>query len=321
MKARTLWHNKTRSWIESDNLKEPKSGELLIKSLFSMVSQGTERTVITQNLSSGVAERMAIPYMQGSLMDTFTYGYSLVGEVVSGDESLIGRRVHLIHPHQDYLRITTNDIFLIPDTVDSKTATLASNMETVVNAIWDAEINLGDKVLVMGYGLIGGLIATVLSQMPGVRYAVVETDSFRRKILEESEHAVFADTDGIEEFYDVVFNTTSNESALQRALEITGDEGRIIELSWYGGKNTILKLGADFHYGRKQIISSQVSQIPFKKQPRWNYFNRKELGFELLSKLDFTSFISSEITFEETPEFYLKLRNNEVQHLNTIIHY
>lgn len=321
MKARTLWHNKTKSWIESEDLAEPESGELLIRSLFSMVSQGTERTVITQNLSREVAERMAIPYMQGSLIDTFTYGYSLVGEVVSGDESLLGRRVHLMHPHQDYLRISTNDIFLIPDTVDSKTATLASNMETIVNAIWDAEINLGDKVLVMGYGLIGGLIATVLSQMPGVQVAVVETDSFRQRVLADSGYLAFADAGVLEEFYDVVFNTTANENALQKALEITGDEARIIELSWYGSKHTILKLGADFHYGRKQIISSQVSQIPHKKQPRWNYFNRKELVFELLSKLDFTSFLSSEITFAETPEFYSKLRNNEVQHLNTIIHY
>jgi threonine dehydrogenase-like Zn-dependent dehydrogenase len=311
-----LWHNKQSSWLESIEMPEVKTGEVLIRAIYSMISQGTEKTALTQELSTIIAQKMSVPYMKGSMVDTFTYGYSLVGEIIAGKTSLLGKKVHLMHPHQDYLVAKEGDVFEVPDIVSLKEATLASNIETAVNAIWDADISLGDRVLIYGYGLIGAILATIINKMPGVQCEIFETDH-KRKQLHLDHH--IGERTGHD--YDVVFNTTSNEQALQDALSVTRLEGKVIELSWYGNHETTLRLGADFHYGRKQIISSQVSYIPAKKQPFWNYRKRKQLVFELLYNHTFSHFLISETPFMETPSFYHRLRNEKISDLTTIICY
>lgn len=316
IKASILWHNKKTSWIDTSYLPELKNGEVLIKSLYSMISQGTEKIVLTQELSIETCKEMSIPYMKGSLIDTFTYGYSIVGEVISGNTSLIGKKVHLMHPHQDFFIASEDDIYIIPDAISLKEATLASNIETAINAIWDADIQIGDRVLIYGYGLLGAIIATIINQMPGVLCEVYETEMYRQEL---HLHHEIPNKSGNN--YDVVFNTTANEQALQEALLVTRPEGRVIELSWFGNKNVILKLGNAFHYGRKQIISSQVSHIPMKKQPVWNYLKRKQLVFKLLHDLNFSHLLLSEVYFKDTPEFYHRLRNENIQKSSTIICY
>ncbi|MFT4848131.1 MAG: NADPH:quinone reductase-like Zn-dependent oxidoreductase [Sediminicola sp.] len=315
-KAEVLWHNKETSWIEPQLLPELKKGQILVRAIYSMISQGTERTVITQPLSEDAAQKMSVPYLQGSLVDSFTYGYSIVGEVISGSKTLIGKYVHLMHPHQDFLIAAEEDIFIIPDHITLKEATLASNIETAINAVWDAEISIGDRVLIYGYGTIGALIANIVRNIPGVKCEVNEIDVVRRQLHLQHGISMKSNTD-----YDVAFNTTANNKALQEAITITRQEGKIIELSWYGNKDTILNLGADFHYGRKQIISSQVSQIPHRKKSNWDYRSRKELCFRLLAELDLNHLITKEVPFKDTPSFYHSLRQGEKNHLGIVIKY
>ncbi len=311
-----LWHNKQTSWLKPVHISGLKKGDTLVKTTYSMISLGTEKTVLTQKLPEALSRKMAVPYMKGSLMDTFTYGYSAVGEVIKGEGSWVGKNVHLMHPHQDYMIVSDTDIMEIPEGMDLKSATLASNMETAINAIWDAEISLGDRVLIFGYGLIGGLVATIIRYMTGIKVEVFEMNSNRQQL--HVSHGI--PIKSLDE-YDVVFNATSNESALQEALALTRQEGRIIELSWYGSRDTALRLGAEFHYGRKQIISSQVSQIPFKKQPIWNYKKRKQLVFDLLATSDFSHLLTDEVDFQDTPKFYDRLRRDEIKNLSTLIRY
>lgn len=311
-----IWHNKQTSWLEPVHRPELKKSDTLVKTAYSMISLGTEKTVLTQDLPNSMARQMAIPYMKGSLMDAFTYGYSAVGEVIKGEESWVGKNVHLMHPHQDYMIVSDTDLVEIPEGIDLKSATLASNMETAINAIWDAEISMGDRVLIFGYGLIGGLIATIIRQMAGIKVEVFETNDSRQQL-----HVAHGIPIKSLDEYDVVFNASSNESALKEALILTRQEGKVIELSWYGNRDTTLQLGAEFHYGRKQIISSQVSQIPYKKQPFWNFGKRKQLVFDLLANLDFTHLLTDEVDFQDTPKFYDQLRKDKIKNLSTIICY
>ena len=113
-----LWHNKQTSWLKPVEIPELKKGDALVKTTYSMISLGTEKTVLTQNLPDTMAREMAIPYMKGSLTDTFTYGYSAVGEVIKGQESLVGKNVHLMHPHQDYMIVSDTDLVEIPEGLD-----------------------------------------------------------------------------------------------------------------------------------------------------------------------------------------------------------
>lgn len=313
-----LWHNREQSWLKKSSLlQEPIEDDVIIESLYSLVSMGTERLVISEGLTEAIAANMRVPYMGGDFGAEFTYGYSLVGSVVDGPDELINKIVHVMHPHQDVLRVKSNSVFIVPSDMDPKLATLASNMETAVNAVWDANIEIGDKILIIGYGTVGALIALIALNIAGVEVIVLEQDTNRSKSALTHGCQLYDKQDA----FDVAFNTSSSEQMLQKAIRVTRAEGKIIELSWYGLKNVTLNLGADFHYGRKQIICSQVSHIPYKKQPLWSYSSRKELVFKLLKELNPIYLIDREVPYAKAPLFFNNLRKKKVEGQGVVIDY
>lgn len=313
-----LWHSKEKSWLEEGIFEAPQEWEVVIQSECSLVSHGTERTIISDKLTNVIAQKMKVPYMRGDLQDTFTYGYSLVGTVVEGDKRWVGKRVHLLHPHQDVCLAKQSDLYEIPENIKPSTGALASNMETAVNAIWDAQVDLGEKVLVIGYGLIGAMITSILKSSVGIQLEVAEVHSERRAIIRDEGVQLF---DGTSRDFDVVINTAASAVALKQALEATRQEGRVVEVSWYGSRTISLELGSDFHYGRKQLIGSQVSQIPSRLRSHWDYRKRKDLVFRLLAELSLEWLIDQEITYGNAPVFYNQLRKGEVHQMCTLINY
>ncbi len=313
-----LWHDKSTSWFEEAALPEANAGWAKVRSICSFVSMGTERVVTHEQLTPEIATAMAVPYQKGSLDSSFTYGYSVIGEVIEGETNLLGKRVHIMHPHQDIFNAKIDDLTEMPEAISPEIASIASNMETAINAIWDAGVELGDKVLIIGYGVIGALITEILQKSIGIEVKVLEQKEDRASVAIERGISIWEKTG---EKFDVVFNTSSNENMLQKALEWTAFEGKVVELSWYGTKTVRLQLGADFHYGRKKIIASQVSNIPERKQPKWNYKKRKRLVFQLLSELDLTHMISNQILFTDSLDFYDRLRKGEENCLSTLIIY
>ncbi len=315
MEARELWHDKENSWFEIANVSNDK--DLLIRSMYSLVSTGTERVVTTHEITSEVATKMSVPYMRGTLDKSFTYGYSLVGQVVNPGE-LQGRHVHVMHPHQDQLFVKKEDVLLLPNNIDPKLSTLISNMETSVNAIWDAQIEIGDRVLIQGYGIIGALLACVLQRFPGIDLRIIDINQSKKHFIVNHGFDLSEEDEGD---FDVVFNTTTSEQALQKAFRLTRLEGTVVELSWYGNKRVNLDLGTDFHYGRKRLICSQVSHIPIRKQPLWNYQSRKDLVLRLLQEINPEYLLGAEVAFEDTPAFYDQLRSGLIKEISTIINY
>ncbi|MDW3194874.1 MAG: zinc-binding alcohol dehydrogenase [Cytophagales bacterium] len=317
MKSVELWHDLQKSWLEPSELSSPSEDQLLIRSMYSLISAGTERVLTNQMLDPELAHKMAVLYQKGTLSQRFTYGYSLVGEVIS-EGNLNGKYVHVMHPHQDVVLVKRDDVRVLPEGMDPKLATLISNMETAVNAVWDAQIELGDRVLIQGYGTIGALVASTLQKHPGLNLHVHEIDPLKSDLIAAHGLGFY---DGEEKEFDVVFNTTSSEQALKDAFRLTRLEGTVIELSWYGNRQVNLSLGENFHYGRKRLICSQVSHIPYRKQPIWNYKNRKDLVIRLLQEINPIYLLGNEINFQDTPEFYDKLRAGEIKELSTIINY
>jgi len=243
-----LWHNHDRSWIETtpreaivNAFSHPEM--LVVESIASQVSIGTERLVLTEKLPEKARERMRIPYMQGTFEQSFTYGYSLVGRVLSGPSSWTGERVHLLHPHQRYAVVKTSDATIIPKAMDTDTATLISNMETAVTALWDAKPGIGDRVTVFGYGLIGTLICHLLRSIRGLELTVIEPDPQRAQSaqtvgLRVNNHA--------DHGADLAISTAANATALQAAIECVRREGTILELSWHGNHQVPLCLGDSY---------------------------------------------------------------------------
>jgi threonine dehydrogenase-like Zn-dependent dehydrogenase len=317
--ALSLWHDsEQKSSLHKEDFGVAGDGKLKIKSLYSLISTGTERLVASGHVPSAAFEAMAVPYMGGSFPFPVKYGYSLVGEVRTEGE-YFGKIVHLLHPHQDICTVESGAVALVPGNIPAKRAILASNLETALNATWDARLGIGDKVLVAGFGMIGALLARVISFMPAVELIVLEKDPKRMSFAKKMGFNVvdkMTDHD-----YDVAFNTTSNEMALQQCIDAVGAEGRVVELSWYGTKKVTVNLGGDFHYKRKQLISSQVSQIPADHLARWDYKRRKEVVFKLLQSELFDEHITDEIAFEDAPDFFDTLRNGSFDGLGCCLKY
>ncbi len=322
MEIKSLWHiSNQKSEIKTARLNLEK-GKIHIKALYSMISTGTERSIASGKVPENVYHTMAVPFMQGNYPFPITHGYSLVGRVEEGPVDLEGKVVHLMHPHQDYLVTNPAAFFEIPPSLDPAIATLASNMETIITAIWDSKISVGDKVLITGFGTIGALLAITLKiAMPFISFTILERDVKRKHAGLDLGLPVVNHTDELEPGFDVAFDASGNEKALQVCIDKTGYEGRIITLSWFGSKSTTLQLGGDFHTLRKRIISSQVSNIPVHKQGQWNYKRRKALVFEVLQHDFWQKLPLTFIPFDETPAFFHHLRKKNTDEIFNIIKY
>ncbi len=320
MHAKTLWHiSKTSSELRTNELILNEKN-ILVKSLFSLISTGTERTIASGKVPKKLYAAMKVPYMKGKFDFPTTYGYSLVGKVVDGDEKLNGKYIHIMHPHQDIISVHPDHCFIIPEEITPQRAALASNMETVVNALWDSKVVNGNKVLVVGFGIIGALLANVLKNV-GASVSILETN---RQRISHAQKLGFHCTSNSSELvvdFEIAYNTSANASGLQQCIDLVGYEGKVIELSWYGDKKVTLDLGSSFHSQRKQIISSQVSNIPEYKKPEWDYKKRKAYVFELLQDNAYDNFITKEVSFENTPVFFDTLRNATINELGIIIKY
>ncbi len=305
MQTTALWHiSSSKSSLQQEELVSPLPSQLLLKSLYSLVSTGTERLVANGQVPAAMHQLMRVPSMGGDFGFPVKYGYSLVGAITTKGQYQ-GQLVHLLHPHQSTLIIDSANIDLVPKEIPAKRAALASNIETALNAIWDSGVSVGDKVVVCGFGMIGGLVARLLSLMPAVEVVVLEKNGYR---IAQATQMGFSTNPNTLQNFDYSFHTSGSSAGLQACIEAVGMEGKVIELSWYGTKSVQLQLGADFHYHRKQIISSQVGHVPFSKNARWDYQRRKQVVWELLKNPVFDAHITHEIPFVESPAFFEALR-------------
>lgn len=314
--AQALWHISSHKTIIQDAMNSV-AAECEVKALYSLISTGTERLVARGKVPASMNKQMSVPYMEGAFSFPIKYGYSLVGEVSEGPVELQGRRVHMLHPHQDICKVNAADLTIIPDDIPAARATLASNMETALNAVWDSAVSIGDRVLLVGFGIIGSLTARLLQSIPGVKLSIHDTSLDR---CSKAEEMGFHLADSFHE-YDMAFHCSGSSEGLQTCIDQVGMEGKVIEMSWYGEQAVNLYLGSSFHHQRKQIISSQVSQIPASKQARWDYQRRKATVMQLLKDPTFDQHIGKVVPFQEVPALFDKIREGELSALSWVIDY
>jgi threonine dehydrogenase-like Zn-dependent dehydrogenase len=301
--ARALWIEAAgRAVLREETLPAPRDGWCRVEALYSAVSPGTERLVASGRVPAEVAEIMRCPYMEGAFPFPVKYGYSLVGRVTDGP--LAGKIVHLLHPHQERMQVRVSDLRVVPGDVPPERATLAANLETAVTALWDGRVTAGERVLVIGFGIVGSLVARLVSAIPGVELDVVERDPAKRALAST---LGFTARETPRDDYDVAFGASGSAAEVQLAIDAVGNEGRVIELSWLGLQSAAILLGGSFHSGRKQLIASQVSQIPPSLRGRWDYARRTQLVFSLLRDPVFDQHITRQVAFEELPDFIADL--------------
>lgn len=308
-----LWHlSAEKSVIQKVNPMPSGKEACTVRTLYSLVSTGTERLVALGKVPENLHQSMRVPYMEGSFPFPVKYGYSLVGQVEKGPDHLLGKYVHLLHPHQDYCQVNAADVFVLPHDVPPQRAILASNVETVLNAIWDAQVAVGDKVLITGFGIIGSLLGRVLQNIPAVQVLILEQNPARSDMARQLGFTLAGEA---EYYVDIAFHTSGSSAGLQNSLDRVGPEGKVVELSWYGNQSVNVQLGGTFHSQRKQLISSQVSGLPADRRARWDFHRRKVTVFELLQDPAFDQHITRMFAFKELPDLFTRIRNGDLTEL------
>jgi len=308
MIATTLWHTTPgKIALKKTEIGDLNEGEVLVESKYSFISQGTESIVNSGSVPRELLDIMRVPYMEGSLQLPCSYGYSMVGEIIDGPRNLLGKSVHLMHPHQDQCKVKVDDIFFIEKCKAIKRASLISNMETAINACWDGHVKAGDKVLVIGFGSVGALTAFALTRI--ITQNNIHVLDHSEKRLRQAIHFGFQ-TVITDEPFDVVIHTSASGEGLQMAIDRVKNEGIVVELSWYGSRKVTLELGTSFHYGRKKIISSQVNHIPPHKSDEWNHSGRKTQSWQNIQTIPELQF--HEIDFFNLNEQFSELQNDNI---------
>lgn len=277
-----------------------RDGQVLVQARYSGLSRGTERLVFRGQVPSSEYNRMRCPHQEGDFPFPVKYGYALVGEIVDGPKDKLNKPVFLLHPHQRCTCVAESDVHFIPEGLPLRRATLAANMETALNIVWDASLAPGDQVLVVGGGTVGLLTAALAARSAATRVTVTDINPHRARVA-QALGAHFAEPPEAPHDQDIVIHTSGSEDGLQLALHCAGLEANVVEASWYGDKRIKVDLGSVFHSRRLRLISSQVGTIPPHRRSRWTTARRLKTALELLREDVYDELISEEIPFDDAP--------------------
>ncbi|HKS01443.1 MAG TPA: zinc-binding alcohol dehydrogenase [Arthrobacter sp.] len=306
--------------LRSETLPIPGPGEALVRSLYSGISKGTELVVHQAAVPPCIAEEMRAPHQEGSFPSPVKFGYLSVGVVEQGPADWVGQTVFCLHPHQDRYVVPVSSLTRVPDGVPPRRAVLTGTVETAVNALWEAGPRLGDRVAVIGAGLVGGMVATLLRTFPLARLQLVDLDP-ARKDLADTLGVDFAHPDDALPDCDIVFHCSASEGGLERSLQLVGDEGDIIEMSWYADRKITIPLGEDFHARRLSIRASQVGAVARARRHRRTNADRLDLAVSLLKDPVFEAFLTGSSAFAGLPGVVQDLADGRLEALCHVIEY
>ena len=292
--------------LRPEAIPTPGPNEALVRTLYSGVSRGTERVVHEGRVPERVADLMHAPHQEGDFPGPVKYGYLSVGVVEQGPDNWTGKTVFSLHPHQDFYVVPTSQLTAIPEGVPARRAVLTGIVEVAINALWEAGPRLGDRVAVVGGGLVGGVLATILRKYPLGRLQLVDADADKRNLAEKL-NIDFALPDEAENDCDIVFHCSASNEGLKLSLQLAGDDSDVIELSWFADKEVTLPLGEDFHARRLTIRSSQVGAVALPRRHRRTNAQRLQLAAATLKDPLFDAFLSSECQFQNLPTTLVKL--------------
>jgi NADPH:quinone reductase-like Zn-dependent oxidoreductase len=305
--ARAFWVAAPgRGEIRSHLLRSPLPGELLIRTLVSAISRGSESLIFRGEVPESEWQRMRCPFQEGEFPAPVKYGYSVIGIVEEGLAAYLGRRVFCLHPHQDRFVVPQGAVLEVPEDIPDRRASLAANMETAVNGLWDATPGPGDRIAVIGAGVVGCLIAALAAKLPGAEVELIDIDPTRESVA-KALGCRFATPPRARSEADLVIHASGTPEGLAAALVVAGCEATIVEMSWYGTRVVPLALGGAFHSRRLTLRSSQVGAVPADRHPRWSRRRRLGLALSLLRDPAFEVLLSGESRFAEMPELMSRI--------------
>jgi NADPH:quinone reductase-like Zn-dependent oxidoreductase len=295
--AEALWYSAPGvADIRPEALAPPAADEVRVRALFGAISRGTEALVLAGRVPVSEFERMRAPFMAGNFPFPVKYGYATVGRIEGGAEALRGRTVFTLHPHQNFFNIPANAAVVLPDNLPPQRAVLAANMETALNAVWDAAPGPADRIAIVGAGVVGSLVAYLCGRFPGAEVTLVDINPARAE-LAKTLGVGFTSPESAKGDCDLVVHASGNPAGLTTALALAGEEATLLELSWYGDAPVTAPLGGAFHSRRLRLISSQVGQIAPSHRPRWSHRRRLAAALALLTDARLDALLAPPVLF------------------------
>ena len=306
--------------IRPMTLPEPRPGEVLVRTLYSAISRGTEVLVFRGEVPVSQYDVMRAPFQEGTFPGPVKYGYLNVGVVERGPAALLDRIVFCLYPHQTAYVVPADAVFAVPDGVPAARAVLAGTVETAVNALWDAAPLLGDRITVVGAGMVGCCVAAVLARFPGVTVQLVDVNPDRAGVATALGVDFAAPGEAVGS-RDLVIHASATAAGLQLALDLLAAEGTVIELSWYGDRDVSLRLGGSFHSGRLGVRSSQVGTLSPNRRAGRTTADRLALALDLLREPAFDSLFTGESPFDQLPDVLAGIADGTRPTLSHLITY
>lgn len=301
-RSEALWYVAPgRAEIRPEPLAEPRPGEVRVRTLYSGISRGTERLVLAGRVPESEHERMRAPLMRGAFPFPVKYGYAAVGRVELGPAELAGRLAFALAPHQDLFDAPADAVLPLPEGIPASRAVLAANMETALNAVWDAQPGPADRIAVVGAGAVGALVAWLCAGIPRARVTLVDVERSRGTLAQRLGVA-FAPPDEAPGDCDLVVHASGTGEGLSTALGLAGMEATVLELSWYGAGDVPVALGGAFHSRRLKLVSSQVGQVAASHRPRWTHMRRLQAALDLLRDDRLDALLAPPVDFADLPK-------------------
>lgn len=299
--AEALWYVAPgRAEIRAERVGDATMEDVRVRARHSAFSRGTEALVFSGRVPASEHERMRAPFMAGAFPFPVKYGYAMVGVVEEGPPDLLGRAVFALHPHQSVFTLPAAAVVPLPEGMPARRAVLAANMETALNAVWDGQPAPGDRIAVVGGGVVGALVAWLCGGIPGTEVTLIDIESSRAR-LAAALGVAFATPDLVPRECDLVMHASGTGRGLTTALGLAGLEASVVELSWFGAGEVALPLGEAFHSRRLKIISSQVGQVAPSHRPRWSLRRRLETALRLLADPRLDALLAPAVAFRDVP--------------------
>jgi len=297
--AQALWYSRPgQAEIRQETLAPPGAGDVRVRALYGAVSRGTEALVLAGRVPESEFERMRAPFMAGHFPFPVKYGYATVGWIEGGTETLLGRTVFTLHPHQNFFNIAASAAVVLPENLPPQRAVLAANMETALNAVWDAAPGPADRIAIVGAGVVGSLVAYLCGRIPGTEVTLVDVNPARAE-LAQTLGVGFAKPESAKGDCDLVVHASGNPAGLGIALALAGEEATVLELSWYGDAPVAAPLGGAFHSRRLRLVSSQVGRIAPSHRPRWTHGRRLAAALALLADARLDALLAPSVAFHD----------------------
>ena len=333
MDGRAVWFSAERTpVVQSERVEHPGRDEFTVEALASLISPGTELQVYRGQISADTD--LGLETCRGTFAFPVKYAYQVVGTVVEAGSDVpltVGERVFARHPHQDLftMRYDPDLVFSLPANMDTDVATFANLADVALNAVLDVPVRIGDVVVCFGHGIVGSFCAQYARLTAG-HLIVVDPIATRRDLaLANGADEAVAPEDALSAVMDasagrgadVAIEVSSAPGALQQAIEVTGQEGTILVVSYYGSRAVPLVLAPEFHFRRHRIVSSQVSSVGSGLQPRWDFQRRLATVLARLADLRVPEMITHRFALDDAPDAYRLIDESPEETLGVLIDY